>query len=74
MIVLAHFQDAFTFRLMSLIPVNGVLRTLEREHRGRDDCQKRNHPNSAEAPQLTVPVNMEAACSWLCRMLWSAAC
>ena len=68
MIVLAHLQDAFTFRLMSLVPVNGMLRALERERRGRCHCQKRNHPDSAEAPQLSVPVNMAAACSWPCRM------
>ena len=68
MIVLAHLQDALTFRLMSLVPVNGMLRALERERRDRGGCEKRNHPDSAELFQLSVPVNMEAACSWPCRM------
>ena len=63
MIVLALLQDAFTFRLMSLVPINGMLRTLERKRRGRGRCKKRNHPDGAEAPHLSVPVNMAAAAS-----------
>ena len=68
MIVLAHLQDAFTLRLMSVVPVNGMLRPLERERRSRGHRQKRSQPDSVEAPQLSFPVNMEAACSWPCRM------
>ena len=69
MIVLAYLQDAFTFHLMGLVPVDGMPRALERDRRGRDHSQERSRPDSAEAPQLSVPVNMAAACSWLCRML-----
>ena len=73
-IVLARPQDALTGLLMGPIPVNGMLRRLDRERRACGDRQKQAQADNTEKNQLSVPVNIAAACSWPCRMLCSAAC
>ena len=73
-IVLARLEDALARLLMGPVPVHGLPRGFGRERMARGHRQKHARANGAKDPQLSVPVNIAAACSWPWRMLCSAAC
>ena len=73
-IVLARLEDTLARLLMGAVPVHGLPRGFGRERMTRGHRQKQTRANGAKEPQLSVPVNIAAACSWPWRMLCSAAC
>ena len=63
-IVLARLEDTLARLLMGPVPVHGLPRGFGRERMARGHRQKQTRAGGAKEPQLSVPVNIAAACSW----------